>query len=61
MINNSLKEHRWDDMDLVKENVSVSPKHPPYCSYLQWERRPVRVSQQSGQGAALEAERRPEG
>lgn len=37
MIKNRLMEHRWDDMDSVMENVSVSPKHPWYCSCFQQE------------------------
>lgn len=51
-------EHRWDDMDSVKENVSVSPKHPRYCSYFQQEAQLIWASQRSEQGAALKTGKR---
>lgn len=59
MIKNRLTEHRWDDTDSVKENVSASPKCPQYCSYFQQEVWLTWACQRSEQGAALKAGKGP--
>lgn len=51
-------KHSWDDMDSMKENVSVSPKHPtllllPTGGSAFW------LGQSSEQGVAPKAGKRP--